>query len=79
MMEASNRAPLGSAHASSFPFQLEPISTGAASERFLVLEYSRFSPKEDGRMFFHIGAALQKQGSTWSFLVPSPAPPPHPT
>lgn len=68
--------PLGSALASSFPFQLELISAGAASERFLVLEYSRFSPKEDSGVFFHMATALK--GSTWSVLVPSPAPTLHP-
>lgn len=75
-MEASCWAPLGSAYASSFPFQLEPISAGEASERCLVLEYSRFSPKEDSGVFLHMAAALK--GSTWFFLVPSPAPTPHP-
>ena len=75
-MEASCWAPLGKAHASSFPFHLELISAGAASERFLVLEYSRFSPKEDSGVYFHMATALK--GSTWSFLVPSPAPTPHP-
>ena len=75
-MEASCWAPLGSAPASSFPFQLELISAGAASERFLVLEYSRFSPKEDSGVFFHMATALK--GSTWSFLVPSRAPTLHP-
>lgn len=74
-MEASCWAPVGNAHAS-FPFHLELISAGAVSERFLVLEYSRFSPKEDSGVYFHMATALK--GSTWSFLVPSPAPTPHP-
>lgn len=44
------------------------------------MEYSRLSPKEDGGVFFHIGAALQKQGRHCVLRVlPDPEPCPTPS